>query len=306
MTSLAQLQQQFNMPGMAGVEAGRGGLPVVRIASPTAAGEMYLHGGHVTGWAPAGGRQVLFVSDHARYEDGHAIRGGVPVCFPWFGALADRPDAPAHGCVRTKAWQLDAIDRDGDAVRVTMSTTSDDHTRHDWPGDFRLEHAVTFGTSLAMTLTTVNTGTTPFTFAEALHTYYRVGDIHEVGITGLAGIPYLDSLDGRRQGVDRGDLTFAGEVDRIYLGSADPIRIEDRALNRTLAIRAQDSRTTVVWNPWIRKARALADLGDDEWRDFVCVETCNVSPMAISLAPGERHVMRVEIVSGTTGTTGGR
>lgn len=303
MTSLEQLQQRFRLPGIARVDVGRGGLPLVRVTSPAATGEMYLHGGHVTAWAPAGGGEVLFISERARYEDGRAIRGGVPVCFPWFGALDDRPDAPAHGCVRTKAWQLDAIEEDAGAVSVTMSTASDDDTRRYWPGDFRLEHRVTFGASLTMALTAVNTGTAPFTFTEALHTYYRVGSIHDVRVTGLAGVPYLDSLDGRRERVHDHDIVFTEEVDRIYLGSADPIVIQDEALGRRLAVHAQHSRTTVIWNPWIRKAQALADLGDDEWRDFVCVETCNVSPMAVTLAPGERHVMRVKI-SGATGTTG--
>jgi glucose-6-phosphate 1-epimerase len=294
-TTLDQLRRRFNIPGIAEVHGGRGGLAAVRVTSPVATGEMYLHGGHVTSWVPAGGDEVLFVSAHARFEDGRAIRGGVPVCYPWFGALDGRPDAPAHGCVRTRAWQLDAVEQTDAGVTVTMSTTSDDHTRGYWPGDFRVEHRVTFGPSLTMKLTTLNTGTTAFDLQEALHTYYRVGSIHDVRVDGLQGVAFLDALDARRERRQDGAITFAAEVDRIYLGTGMPITIDDGALNRRILIGTEHSRTTVVWNPWIRKARALADLGDDEWRDFVCVESCNVPPAAVTIGPGQRHVMRAVV-----------
>jgi glucose-6-phosphate 1-epimerase len=297
-TPLDQLRRQFNIPGIAEVHAGRGGLPVVRVTSPLATGEMYLHGGHVTSWVPAGSDEVLFVSAHARFEDGRAIRGGVPVCYPWFGALDGRSDAPAHGCVRTKAWQLDAVEQTSTGVVVTMSTTSDDHSRAYWPGDFRVVHRVTFGTLLTMELTTTNSGTTAFELQEALHTYYRVGSIHDVRIDGLHGLSYLDALDARRERRQDGVITFASEVDRIYLGTGTPITIDDGSLNRRIRINTEHSRTTVVWNPWIRKSQALADLGDDEWRHFVCVESCNVRPSAVSIGPGERHVMRAVVEVG--------
>jgi glucose-6-phosphate 1-epimerase len=294
-TDLDQLRRQFNIPGIAEVHSGRGGLPVVRMTSPSATGEMYLHGAHVTSWAPAGGDEVLFVSQHARFENGRAIRGGVPICYPWFGALDGRPDAPAHGCVRTKAWQLDAVEHTDAGVAVTMSTTSDDLSRGYWPGNFHVAYRVTFGASLSMDLTTENTGTTPLALQEALHTYYRVGSIHDVRIYGLEHVPYLDALDHRRERSHADVITFTSEVDRIYLGSGTPITIEAPTLDRRIAISTEHSQTTVVWNPWIRKAQTLADLGDDEWRDFVCVESCNVSPATVSLGPGEQHVMRVVV-----------
>lgn len=290
----APIDSPLNIPGIAELHEGRGGLPVVRITAPAASGEMYLHGGHVTAWAPAGQADVLFVSEHARFEDGRAIRGGVPVCFPWFGALQARPDAPAHGCVRTRSWQLDAIAHDTSGVTVTMSTSSDDRSREFWPPDFHIEHRVTFDSTLTMALTVTNTGREDLTFAEALHTYFRIGSINDVRITGLSGVPYLDSLTDRSRHVDDNNITFSGEVDRIYLGSGRPIVIHGGATRR-VAIQAEHSNTTVVWNPWIRKAQGLADLGDDEWRSFVCVETCNVSPARVTLPPGGQHVMRVVI-----------
>jgi glucose-6-phosphate 1-epimerase len=143
--AMAQSGRRFEIPGVAQVVEGKGGLPKVLITSSAAAGEMYLHGAHVTSWKPARGEEVLFVSAESRWEDGHAIRGGVPVCFPWFGAKADDPKAPAHGFVRAKAWQLESIAQAGDAVTVSMFTESSESTSKWWPAEFRLVHRATFG-----------------------------------------------------------------------------------------------------------------------------------------------------------------
>lgn len=293
--------QRFALPGLADIEHGRHGLAVVRVRSPLCTGEVYLHGGHVTSWVPAGGDDVLFVSKEARFEPGRAIRGGIPVCFPWFGALDGRPTAPAHGCVRTKAWRLDAIERTAAGVRVSMSTTSDAESRAYWPFEFRLENRVTFGHALTLELTATNTGTVPFTFEEALHTYYRVGSIHDVRVTGLEDVPYQDALDGRRERCANDAIAFTGEVDRIYLGTAHPIVIEDHGTGRTVSLDTEASKTTVVWNPWIRKARALVDLDDDEWTAFVCVESCNVAPTPVPLPPEAAHAVRLVVRAGSSG-----
>lgn len=271
---------------------------MVRVTTSEAAGEMYLHGAHVTSWKPSGADEMLFVSEKARYEDGKAIRGGVPVCFPWFGALEGHPSAPSHGCVRTKPWQLDSIAEAGGAAIVTMSTRSDDDTRRFWPADFLVVHRVTFGVALAMELTVTNTGDAPLRFEEALHTYYRVGDIGNVRIHGLSGTRYLDSVDGNREKVQQGEIAFTGETDRIYLDTNTPVDLVESAGPRHLHIAADNAHATVVWNPWIGRAQAFADMSDDEWRDFVCIETCNVtSSAAVSLSPGQQHTMRATVTT---------
>lgn len=289
-------QHRFAIPGIATVLEGHGGLPMVRVTSLHASGEMYLHGGHITSWKPGGAtNDVLFVSDKARYEDGKAIRGGIPVCFPWFGPLDGRPDAPAHGCVRTKTWDLDSIAELNGNVVVTMSTRSGLDTLRFWPSDFLLVHRVTFGAALSMELCVTNTGASPLRFEEALHTYYRVTHLDAVRLEGLSGRHYLDSLDANHEKLQTGDVRFAAETDRIYLDTSAPVTLIDGAARR-IGIAADHAGTTVVWNPWIRRAQAFADLGDDEWRDFVCIETCNVTPRAtISLGPGEQHVMRARV-----------
>ena len=293
--AIEELDRRFEIPGIAQVVEGKGGLPKVRITSPEAAGEMYTHGAHVTSWTPAGGEEVLFLSSQTRWEHGHAIRGGIPICFPWFGGKADDPKAPAHGLVRTKAWQLEAIAQVGGAVTVRMFTESDESTKRWWPAEFRLVHRATFGRELSLKLEVTNTGKTSLRFEEALHTYHRVGNIEMTRVRGLDKVQYLDKTDSNQKKVQQGEIAIVSEIDRVYLNTQDPVELEDTVLRRLTRVIKQNSLTTVVWNPWVQKAQALSDLGDDEWMQMICIETSNVADFALVLAPGQQHTMEAVV-----------
>jgi len=256
---------------------------------------MYLHGAQVTSWKPAGAEEVLFVSKHAQWHEGIAIRGGIPICFPWFRSKGDDPKAPAHGFVRTKAWSLESIARDGDSVTVVMSTMSDDDTRRWWPADFRLVHRAAFGRELELELNVTNTGTTPLRFEEALHTYHRVGQVKDVHVRGLDGVAYLDNTDSNREKTQHGELVITKQTDNAYLNTRSEIDVADDELKRRIRICKENSVTTVVWNPWREGAKSLADLGKDEWQQMLCVEASNVLGFAVELAPGQQHTMRATI-----------
>ncbi|HJY80970.1 MAG TPA: D-hexose-6-phosphate mutarotase [Candidatus Binatia bacterium] len=287
----AALNRRFEIPGTAQIVEGNGGLPKVRITSSEVVGEMYLHGAHVTSWKLAGQEEVLFLSSQSRWEPGHAIRGGVPICFPWFGGKADDPKAPAHGFVRTKTWQLEAIAQVGGGVTVSMFTESDESTKRWWPAEFRLVHRVTFGRELRLELVVTNTGKTSLRFEEALHSYHRVGNIEKTRVRGLDRLHYLDKTDRNENKTQQGEIAIVSETDRVYLNSQDPVEVEDPVLRRRTRVTKQNSLTTVVWNPWVQKARALSDLGDDEWMQMICIETSNVADFAVAVAPGEQHTM---------------
>jgi glucose-6-phosphate 1-epimerase len=290
-----ELDVHFGIPGVARVVEGNGGLFKVRVERPDVSGEMYLHGGHVTSWKPAGAHEVLFVSERARWQDDRAIRGGIPVCFPWFGNRSDDPAAPAHGLVRTKTWQLESVSENASGVTVSMSIESQ-QTSSQWStGDWRLVHRVTFGAELTLELVVTNTGTALLRFEEALHAYYLIGDIDKVAIRGLVGIQYLDKTDSMREKLQQGRLAIVSETDRVYLNTIGTVDIEDRSLQRITRIRKEHSRTTVVWNPWAHLAQTLSDLHEDGWRQMVCIETSNVSPLGVSLPPGQQHTMRAVI-----------
>jgi glucose-6-phosphate 1-epimerase len=238
---------------------------------------------------------VLFVSSRSHWEDGRAIRGGVPVCFPWFGDKADDPNAPAHGFARTKAWQLESIGQSVDGVTVSMVTESNENTKRWWAADFRLAHRATFGRELSLELVLKNTGVGPLRFEEALHTYHRVGDIQKARVRGLDTVHYLDKTDSNQEKTQQGDIVITTETDRVYLNTEHEMELEDPVLRRRVRVAKENSLTSVVWNPWVEKARAFSDLGDDEWKQMVCIETSNVSDFAVDLAPGQQHTMKAII-----------
>ena len=293
--SVAALKERFGIPGVAEILTGNGGLAKVVVSAPEATGEMYLHGAQVTSWISSGRNEALYVSPNSIWQDGRAIRGGVPICFPWFGDKQGDPSAPAHGFVRTKSWELEGIESRGEGIEVTMSTTSDDVTRKWWPFDFRLICRGTFARGLQIDLIVTNSGSSAFWFEEALHAYFAVGDAESALVHGLDATRYIDKTDNRVQKLQSGDIYITAETDRVYLDTTGPVELVDLATSRRIHIWKQSSQTTVVWNPWMEKSIALKDLGPEQWKEFVCIETANVAPLALKLGPGETHTMVVKV-----------
>jgi glucose-6-phosphate 1-epimerase len=293
MTSqIDELNRRFGMAGVAEVLAGNGGLPKVRVTAAQATAEIYLHGAQVTSWRPVGAEEVIFLSGQSNFQDGSAIRGGIPICAPWFNKKSDDPKAPSHGFVRLREWRLDSVTVEDDgSVAVTLSTESDEASRRWWPHEIRMTHRVFVGKTLRLELTVKNTGNAAFDFAEALHTYFRVGDVRTVHVKGLDGVTYQDNADGNREKVQAGDIVFAGTTDNAYLNTQGAVELVDPTLRRTIRTEKLNSATTVVWNPWEQGAAALADLGDDEWQRMVCVEACNIRSATVSLGAGQAHTM---------------
>ncbi len=292
---VADLNDKFGIDGIAQVVASNGGLPAVVVTSHAAHGALFLHGGQVTSWVPAGaGADTLFVSRQAVWQRDRAIRGGIPVCFPWFGAHPTNSSAPSHGFARLREWRLESIEQHGDGVVVTVDHASDPASRELWPHDFHLRLRVAFGTSLQIGLTVTNCGSETFSFEEALHTYFAVGDIRSTCLSGLDGVRYLDTVGGIREARQQGDVRFEAETDRIYF-TADEAIIHDASRPRRITVNKKNSANTVVWNPWVARAKALADFGDDEWTGMLCVETCNVRDAATALDGGQSHTMTVAV-----------
>jgi glucose-6-phosphate 1-epimerase len=296
LSGIDELNERFGITGMVQVIRGNGGLAKVTIAGALAEAEIYLHGAQVTAWRPVGEEEVIFVSGQSKWEDGRAIRGGIPVCFPWFRAKADDANAPAHGFVRTREWNLESAQANGDGViTVVCATESDEGSRRWWPHEFKIAHRITVGKTLGMELSVTNMGSTAFRFEEALHTYFRVGDVGQVEVRGLEGVSFLDNMDGNRQKVQAGVLRLVGPTDNAYIDTRSGVAFSDAALGRMVRTGKENSSTTIVWNPWRQGAAKLADLGDEEWRQMICVEASNILGSAISLDPGKGHTMHAEI-----------
>jgi glucose-6-phosphate 1-epimerase len=285
-----------SLPAAVRLEPGRGGLPCLRVANDRADAEIYLHGAHITSWTPKGRAPVIWMSRESAFEAGRPIRGGVPICFPWFAAHQTEKTAPSHGYARVADWTLvDARDEAaGTALGFTL--TSEGRSWPIWPHRFEAAFRVTVGETLAMSLEIRNPGTEPFTFEEALHTYFAVQYVREIEIAGLEGTDYLDKVDAMtRKNQGPGPIRFTGETDRIYLDTQATCTIHDPGRRRRIVISKTGSNATVVWNPWVDRARALPDFGDLEWPEMVCVETCNVNRLAVALAGGARHTMTATI-----------
>lgn len=282
------------LPSSVRAETGPGGMPRLVVASRLGGGTVYFQGAHVTAWHPAAASEaVLWMSEASYFEVGKPLRGGVPICFPWFGPHASDPKAPGHGFGRLRDWSLiEAVEAADGAVTLALELASDTPLTPLWPHAFRAVHKITMGATLTMVLEVTNAGSEAFTFEEALHTYFAVRDVRQVTVAGLEGAEYLDKVTGfdrKRQGGEA--IGFGGETDRVYLDTTARCVIDDPGARRRIAIRKAGSDATVVWNPWIAKARAMPDFGDDEWTEMVCVETCNVNVHARTLAPGASHTM---------------
>jgi glucose-6-phosphate 1-epimerase len=285
-----ELNEKFGLPGIAEIVEGEGSLPKIRVTTSAATAEIYLHGAQVTSWIPAHSSEVLFLSKQSHWQEGKAIRGGIPICYPWFRSKADDPKAPSHGVVRTTAWQIESITQQADIVVISLIITASDATRKFWPYDFHLKHRITVGSELKLELITRNTGTRSFKIEEALHTYFRVGEVEQVSVSGLDGVVYLDNVRNNTENTQHGDLAMSGPTDNAYIDTTSTLTIIDPALKRKLITEKTNSSTTIAWNPWQQGAASLSDLGDEEWHEMICVEASNILHSAVDVAPAAEHI----------------
>ena len=254
-----------------------------------------LEGGQLLTWTPKGQEPVVWLSPEAVYKPGKSLRGGVPVCWPWFGAHESNPDLPGHGFARNKPWgvkKAEALD-DG-ATRVTLILKQDAETADMCPQRCELTLTVTVGETLTLALATSNLSAQPITITEALHTYFHVGDIAKVSVSGLEGASYMDKVDGGAYRKQEGPITIEGETDRVYLNAKGECIIHDNALNRRIHIAKEHGRSTVVWNPWAEKGAAFGDMGTDGYRNMLCVESANALSDAQTIQAGAEHTLTTE------------
>lgn len=277
----------YEIPGRVRVEESAGGWPLLRIGTEAAEAELHLHGAQVTGFRKAGEEPLLFLSGRAEFAEGKAIRGGVPIVFPWFGG---REGLPAHGTARTTRWELEeTAELDDGAVLAAL--------RMPGTGDLSVTFRVTVARTLRMELSVLNTGEAPVSFETCLHTYFAVGDIRRTTLRGLRGARFIDSLTGESHVDEEEEIRISAETDRLYLGTTAACEIDDEANGRVITVAKSGSRSTVVWNPWVEKSRRMADFGDEEYLRMLCVESGNVMDDAVTLAPDECAVLAVEIGS---------
>ena len=296
------LNARFGIGGALRFEEGPGGLTRARIATDAATAEIYLQGAHVALWQPASAQHpVLFMSAKSHFAAGKAIRGGVPLVFPWFADRKGGLPGPAHGFARTLPWEVVATEQRAGGVALSFKLLPNQTTRDLGFDHFALIYEVVVGEALTLMLEVENLGDSPLTFEVALHAYYCVSDVRRVEVRGLEDTDYLDRADNEKARHAGGEaIRFAGETDQLHLNTTSPVTISDPSWRRRMVIEKRGSKSTVVWNPWIAKAARMADFGDEEWPHMVCVEPANAAKNAVTVQPGETHAMgmtvRVETV----------
>ncbi|WP_313086088.1 D-hexose-6-phosphate mutarotase [Pseudomonas sp.] len=261
-------------------------------------------GAQVLSYRRGAGLPVIWLSEQARFRQGQPVRGGVPVCWPWFGDLARNPEdvratyqggtPPAHGLVRGIDWTLQDSRQDADGAALVFGCASRQGLPG-WPHAVDLSLTLRLGQHLHLTLTSENLGDAPLPLSQALHSYFAVSDIHQVAIEGLDRCPYLETLEDWQRREQTGDLRFTGETDRIYLDLPSRLSLCDPGAGRRITLETEGSRSAVLWNPWIEKARRLSQFADDAWQRMLCIETANVMLDMVLLAPGARHSLSVSI-----------
>lgn len=268
--------------------------PALRVEHPTCTATVALHGAHLIAWQPNGADPVLYNSPDSIYREGTAIRGGIPVCWPWFGAHPTDSSLPSHGFARNQSWELADVSESKSGVTLSFLLHPNENSKSLFPHQFETRYTLELSRTLKASLTTTNRGDQPFTIGGALHTYFAIGDVHRVQVEGLDAVSYLDCVGERTNRTQEGPIRFEREVDRIF-HEAPVTTLCDDCLCRRIVITPTGSHSTVVWNPWNEKAAALGDMPDDDYHMFVCIETTNALEDVVALAPGESHTLGATI-----------
>jgi len=295
MNPVDALNQQHALDGRLRFKQLAEGYLVAEVTATGASATIALQGAQVLSWAPSGEQPVIWLSPKASFAPGKSVRGGAPICWPWFGAHADEADYPAHGYARTSPWELEFAEAlAGGEVRLVLRLIETELSDRMWPHITPLECHITVGPTLTVELITGNEGGEALRLTEALHTYFLVGDVRKVAVLGLDQCDYLDKVQGFERFSQSGPIAIEGEVDRVYLNTNREVIIQDPSLKRRIHIRKRGSGSTIVWNPWVEKSQQMGDMGEEGHLHMLCVESGNAFENAILLEPGAEHRLVAE------------
>jgi len=268
---------------------GQNGFELIEVKNSAGSATIALQGAQLLSWTPAGEKPVIWLSKNAKYMQGKSVRGGIPICWPWFGPHPEESSFPAHGFARNLVWEVAGTKSLTNMTQIDLRLIPNEAS---WPYPSELECRVKVGKTLEVELITRNTGLEPFTLGCALHTYFEVGDVRKVEVLGLEEAAYIDKVNGGKNR-QSSPVTVNSEVDRIYLDTASDCLIRDPIYGRVIRVEKQGSRSTVVWNPWLEKAGKMGDLGDDGYLNMLCVESCNAADDVVTVPPGKSHQLSV-------------
>ena len=293
--TLTELNQRFAISNHVQFKEIADGIIIAEVSNQHANSNIMLQGAHVATWQPRGQEPVIWLSPYAKFVPGKSIRGGVPVCWPWFGPHASDAKLPGHGFARTVPWEVleTKVLPDGTTF-LRFGLIESEATRAQWPHPSSAQIEITIGKTLSIALVTQNNSQNSFVLGEALHTYFSISDVAQMKIRGLESCDYLDKVGEPARRTQQGAIVIESEVDRVYVDTEADCVIEDAGLKRAIRIDKSGSRSTVVWNPWTEKANKMGDFGEHGYRGMVCVESVNAFDNLVTVKPGETHRLKVE------------
>lgn len=291
---IEELNSLYSHAGYVTFKEGPEGFPIALITTPHATAAISPYGAQLLSYTFASDTDdLLFLSEKAIFKEGTPIRGGVPICWPWFGPDPKHLGRSDHGLARTRMWNVGSTyllnDRE---CCITFELTDTPETLEIWPHRFRLILKLIVGKQLILELTTRNTGDTVMELTQALHTYFTVGNITHTGITGLEGFTYSDTTDNGAEKREKDAIRIDAETDRIYATEGNDIVLHDDTLKRNIRIECEGSKTAVIWNPWNRVCEAKPDLAAEDYKKTVCIETANAGRDVIIVQPGESYTLK--------------
>lgn len=295
MVGISALNEAWGIKESLNFKLGLGDMPVIEISNALAQATISLQGAHILSFVPTGEAELIWMSADATFASGKSLRGGVPICWPWFGPHASDASLPGHGPARTVNWRPVASKSLPDGrTQISLEMEQSEQVKAVCGHDLTVQLTITVGKSLEISLQTKNLGDTNFTLGQALHTYFNISDVREVHVEGLDGCEYLDKVDGFARKKQEGVVTISQETDRVYVNTGNEMRIVDAGMERVIVIRNQGSASAVVWNPWVETANKMGDLGHDGYLNMLCVETANALDDVVELAAGSTYTMATE------------
>ncbi len=290
------LNNEFAIENHISFSNGPGNLPIATISNPHAEATISLQGAHVTSFTPKGHEPILWVSDNALFENEKAIRGGIPLCWPWFAYETENSDKkPSHGFIRNVMWNVLGTSIVGDKTQLKLGLSDTPETHSMFPSTFDLIVNITVGEALKVELKSCNNSDQPFTYSGALHSYLAISDINKIKITGLEDVSFIDKTDSDKKKKQNGPIAIDSETDRIYDKPNAECIIEDPGMNRKIVITNKGASSAVVWNPWQDRAKEITDFGDEEYTNMVCVEAAIAGGNTAQVNPFGMHSLRTYI-----------
>ncbi len=290
-----RLNSEHGLVGQLTFIQGKGEFPFISIQNKSASAIISLYAAQVLSFKRTSEPEdLLFLSRKAFYENGRAIRGGIPICWPWFGPNLSGIDLPDHGFVRNSVWTVvKTVAVSETETRIKLRFKYNPHRTDHWPQTFILELDIYVGESLTLHLSTHNTSRKTLYITQALHAYFYIGDIHKITILGLEKTDYLDKLDNGQQKHQSNTVTIPFEVDRIYKDVKSELTITDPVFNRTIVVTSNHHKTAIVWNPWRYVSAHIVDLEPEDYKRFVCLEAGNVATDILDIQPDNSVTLTV-------------